>query len=81
MLLFDTNDTFIAHTVRRYCPGAYSAHVANPYLVMEFGQIVKRSVEKEGLLGWQFNTIGVSDAITMGGDGRMLRHCLCPRHC
>lgn len=39
---------------------------------MEFGQIVKRSVEKEGLLGWQFNTIGVSDAITMGGDGKRL---------
>lgn len=43
---------------------------------MEFGQIVKRSVEREGLLGWQFNTIGVSDAITMGGDGRRL--CQCP---
>ncbi|TQS31872.1 hypothetical protein Golomagni_07836, partial [Golovinomyces magnicellulatus] len=37
--------------------------------VMDFGNIVKRSVEKEGMLGWQFNTIGVSDAITMGGDG------------
>lgn len=21
------------------------------------------------MLGWQFNTVGVSDAITMGGDG------------
>jgi dihydroxy-acid dehydratase len=37
--------------------------------VLEFGQIVKRSVEKQGMLGWQFNTVGVSDAITMGGDG------------
>lgn len=38
-------------------------------IVLDFGQIVKRAVEKEGMLGWQFNTIGVSDAITMGGDG------------
>lgn len=38
--------------------------------VLDFGQIVKRAVEKEGMLGWQFNTIGVSDAITMGGDGK-----------
>ncbi|KAL7788374.1 dihydroxy-acid/6-phosphogluconate dehydratase [Trichoderma ceciliae] len=37
--------------------------------VLEFGQIVKRAVEKQGMLGWQFNTVGVSDAITMGGDG------------
>lgn len=38
-------------------------------IVMEFGHIVKKSVEKEGMLGWQFNTVGVSDAITMGGEG------------
>ncbi|KAL7905333.1 dihydroxy-acid/6-phosphogluconate dehydratase [Trichoderma velutinum] len=37
--------------------------------LLEFGQIVKRAVDKQGMLGWQFNTIGVSDAITMGGDG------------
>ncbi|KAL7809406.1 dihydroxy-acid/6-phosphogluconate dehydratase [Trichoderma aethiopicum] len=37
--------------------------------LLEFGQIVKRAVEKQGMLGWQFNTVGVSDAITMGGDG------------
>ncbi|KAJ6784484.1 hypothetical protein PWT90_05605 [Aphanocladium album] len=37
--------------------------------LLDFGQIVKRAVEKQGMLGWQFNTIGVSDAITMGGDG------------
>ncbi|ATY61720.1 dihydroxy-acid dehydratase [Cordyceps militaris] len=37
--------------------------------LLEFGSIVKRAVEKQGMLGWQFNTIGVSDAITMGGDG------------
>ncbi|WZH43373.1 dihydroxy-acid/6-phosphogluconate dehydratase [Fusarium acuminatum] len=37
--------------------------------VLDLGQIVKNSIEKEGMIGWQFNTIGVSDAITMGGEG------------
>ncbi|KFG80894.1 dihydroxy-acid dehydratase [Metarhizium anisopliae] len=37
--------------------------------LLEFGKIVKNAVEREGMLGWQFNTVGVSDAITMGGDG------------
>ncbi|KAF6801213.1 dihydroxy-acid dehydratase [Colletotrichum sojae] len=32
-------------------------------------KIVKKAVEKQGMLGWQFNTVGVSDAITMGGEG------------
>ena len=36
---------------------------------MELGQTVKRAVEKDGMLGWQFNTVGVSDGITMGGEG------------
>jgi dihydroxy-acid dehydratase len=36
---------------------------------MDLGQVVKAAVEKEGMLGWQFNTVGVSDAITMGGEG------------
>jgi len=36
---------------------------------MEFGKIVKKAVEKQNMLAWQFNTIGVSDAITMGGEG------------
>ena len=37
--------------------------------VHDLGKIVKDSVQKQGMLGWQFNTIGVSDAITMGGEG------------
>ena len=37
---------------------------------MDMGKIVKRSVEKQGMLAWQFNTIGVSDGITMGSEGR-----------
>jgi len=30
---------------------------------------VKDAVKNKGMLPWQFNTIGVSDAITMGGEG------------
>ncbi|EKD19602.1 uncharacterized protein L3040_002520 [Drepanopeziza brunnea f. sp. 'multigermtubi'] len=33
------------------------------------GKIVKDAVQKQGMLGWQFNTVGVSDGITMGGEG------------
>ncbi|OTB20801.1 hypothetical protein K445DRAFT_313280 [Daldinia sp. EC12] len=38
-------------------------------IVLDFGKIVKRAVEKQKMLAWQYNTIGVSDAITMGGEG------------
>ena len=41
--------------------------------VLEFGQIIKGSVEREGMLGWQYNTVGVSDAITMGGEGLFIK--------
>ncbi|KAH6670328.1 dihydroxy-acid dehydratase [Plectosphaerella plurivora] len=37
--------------------------------LLDFGKLVKRAVEKQGMIGWQFNTVGVSDAITMGGEG------------
>ncbi|KAK5635972.1 hypothetical protein RRF57_011684 [Xylaria bambusicola] len=40
----------------------------NP-VVLEFGKIVKRSLEKQKMLAWQYNAVGVSDAITMGGEG------------
>ena len=38
---------------------------------MDFGKTVKKAVERQNMLAWQFNTIGVSDAITMGGEGRL----------
>jgi dihydroxy-acid dehydratase len=38
--------------------------------VLEFGKIIKESVEKQGMLGWQYSPIGVSDAITMGSEGK-----------
>ncbi|KAK2068062.1 hypothetical protein P8C59_002733 [Phyllachora maydis] len=37
--------------------------------LLELGQIVKKAVQKQGMLGWQYNTVGVSDAITQGGEG------------
>ncbi|KAK5001528.1 hypothetical protein LTR28_012533, partial [Elasticomyces elasticus] len=38
--------------------------------LLELGREVKRAVEGRGVgLGWQYNTVGVSDAITMGGEG------------
>ncbi|EHA48200.1 dihydroxy-acid dehydratase [Pyricularia oryzae 70-15] len=35
----------------------------------DLGRIVKKSVEKQNMLAWQYSTIGVSDGITMGGEG------------
>ncbi|THV68504.1 dihydroxy-acid and 6-phosphogluconate dehydratase [Aureobasidium pullulans] len=35
----------------------------------DLGKTVKQAVEKQGMLGWQYGTIGVSDGITMGGEG------------
>ncbi|KHE83786.1 hypothetical protein GE21DRAFT_3885, partial [Neurospora crassa] len=37
--------------------------------LLDLGQKVKKAVEREKMLAWQFNTIGVSDGITMGGEG------------
>lgn len=37
--------------------------------VLDLGKTVKDAVQKQGMLAWQYNTIGVSDAITMGGEG------------
>ena len=35
---------------------------------------MKEGLEKNGMIGWQFNTIGVSDAITMSNQGECLGH-------
>ncbi|MCJ1309358.1 hypothetical protein MMC25_003017 [Agyrium rufum] len=37
--------------------------------LLDLGKVVKDAVLKQGMLAWQYNTIGVSDAITMGGEG------------
>lgn len=36
---------------------------------MDLAKIVKDSVQKQGMLAWRYNTIGVSDGITMGSEG------------
>ncbi|KMU77513.1 dihydroxy-acid dehydratase [Coccidioides immitis RMSCC 3703] len=37
--------------------------------LLDLGKTVKKAVIDQGMLGWQYNTIGVSDAITMGHEG------------
>ena len=37
--------------------------------VLDLGKTVKDELIKKDMLAWQYNTIGVSDAITMGGEG------------
>ncbi|OJD40492.1 dihydroxy-acid dehydratase [Diplodia corticola] len=37
--------------------------------LLDLGKAVKDAVQKQGMLAWQYNTVGVSDAITMGGEG------------
>ncbi len=39
------------------------------FKVHDLGKVVKDAVQKQGMLAWQFNTVGVSDGITMGGEG------------
>lgn len=40
--------------------------------LMDLGTTARKAVVERGMLGWQYNTIGVSDAITMGNDGMSL---------
>ncbi|KAI9745147.1 MAG: hypothetical protein M1818_001425 [Claussenomyces sp. TS43310] len=37
--------------------------------LLHLGKTVKDAVLKQGMLAWQFNTIGVSDGMTMGSEG------------
>lgn len=37
--------------------------------LLDIGKEVKKAVQNQGMLAWQYNTIGVSDAITMGNQG------------
>lgn len=46
----------------------YSGNPCNMHL-LELNNRVKQGVEQQGLIGYQFNTIGVSDAISMGTKG------------
>ena len=44
-------------------------HSADTILVLDLGKTVKQGLEKEGMIGWQYAPVGVSDAITMGSEG------------
>src|SRR5450432_2258029 len=46
----------------------YSGNPCNMHL-LDLNNRVKEGVEKAGLVGYQFNTIGVSDGISMGTKG------------
>ncbi|RJE20737.1 Dihydroxy-acid dehydratase [Aspergillus sclerotialis] len=37
--------------------------------LLDMGKTVKKAIADQGMIGWQYNTIGVSDAITMGSEG------------
>lgn len=37
--------------------------------LLDLGKEIKKHVQKDNMLAWQYNTIGVSDGITMGGEG------------
>jgi dihydroxy-acid dehydratase len=46
----------------------YSANPCNMHL-LDMNHLIRKGVEKAGLIGCQFNTVGVSDAISMGTKG------------
>ncbi len=46
----------------------YSGNPCNMHL-LDLNHKVKEGVERSGLIGYQFNTVGVSDAISMGTKG------------
>jgi dihydroxy-acid dehydratase len=37
--------------------------------ILGLGQTIKKSLQDAGLIGYQFGTVGVSDAISMGTNG------------
>ena len=46
----------------------YEGNPCNMHLML-LADEVKRGVEESGLVGFRFNTVGVSDAISMGTEG------------
>lgn len=41
--------------------------------LLDLGKTVKKAVTDQGMIGWQYNTIGVSDAISMGSEGEWIQ--------
>ena len=46
----------------------FEGNPCNKHLLL-LAEEVKKGVEEAGLVGFRFNTVGVSDAISMGTDG------------
>nr|AAQ04626.1 protein dihydroxyacid dehydratase Ilv3 [Paracoccidioides brasiliensis] len=46
----------------------WEGNACNMHL-LDLGKTVKKAITDQGMLGWQYNTIGVSDAISMGSEG------------
>ena len=46
----------------------FQGNPCNDHL-LDLGKTVKKGISDLGMIGWQYNTIGVSDAITMGSEG------------
>ena len=42
---------------------------AHGHPVLDLGKAVKDALQKQGMLAWQYSPPGVSDGITMGGEG------------
>ena len=38
--------------------------------LLDLGNLVKKGVQEAGLVGYRFNTVGVSDGISMGTSGK-----------
>jgi hypothetical protein len=41
----------------------------NKTIVLDLGKEIKKNIVNDNMLAWQYNTVGVSDGITMGGEG------------
>ncbi|PVH98496.1 dihydroxy-acid and 6-phosphogluconate dehydratase [Periconia macrospinosa] len=39
------------------------------YVLLDLGKTIKKECGKLDMLAWQYNTVGVSDAVTMGNEG------------
>lgn len=61
----------LPHHLAFFLQGEPIAETGGP--VLDLGNIVKKAVQQQNMLAWQYNTIGVSDGITMGGEGEYRR--------
>lgn len=40
--------------------------------LLDLGKTVKKAVQEQEMIAWQYNTIGVSDGITVGHEGKLI---------